>query len=142
VEIDLPCSSDADCCSENCLPSGICGGLCYCHDYFDADEQAAKGPMCGGSTGGLCSSGTLPGCLSSADCDQSSSYTECVVPTDGCNASGGMCAYPLFPCEESPLGPPPATIESQLRNRSARAGHCSGPWRNAALVETQSPGTR
>jgi hypothetical protein len=94
-----PCSTDADCCSENCLDSGICGDLCYCFDRYDPDEQAALGPMCGGSTGTLCSSGQLPGCLSSADCDQSSSYTTCVVAPD-CNASGGACAYPLFACEE------------------------------------------
>lgn len=92
------CSTDADCCSENCLDSGICGDLCYCMDRYDPDEQAAYGPMCGGSTGNECNS-TLDGCLSSADCNQDSSYTTCVV-APGCNASGGACAYPLFPCEE------------------------------------------
>lgn len=98
VEYHESCRSDADCCSENCLSSGICGDLCYCIDRYDPDEQAALGPMCGGSTGTACNR-ELDGCLSSADCNQSTSYTTCVV-APGCNASGGACAYPLFPCEE------------------------------------------
>jgi hypothetical protein len=97
AELDLPCSSDADCCSENCRDNGFCGGPCYCFDYYDPDEQAAKGPMCGASSGGLCDA-TQPGCLSSADCG--GSFTECVIPDGSCNASGGMCAYTLSPCDE------------------------------------------
>lgn len=95
VEWHEQCSSDADCCSENCLSSGFCGDLCYCHERFDPDEQATLGSMCGSSTAWECNAEN-PGCLSSADCG--GSYTECIIAPD-CNASGGACAYALSECE-------------------------------------------
>jgi hypothetical protein len=98
VEWHESCTSDADCCSNNCLESGICGDLCYCYDRYNDEEQAELGPLCGASTGGMCNS-TQPGCTSSADCEGNGEYTTCVEYEYECNASGGMCAYALSECE-------------------------------------------
>jgi hypothetical protein len=98
VEMHESCTSDADCCSNNCLASGICGDLCYCYDRYDDEEQARLGPLCGAGTGGICNS-TQPGCTSSADCEGNGEYTTCVEYEYECNASGGMCAYALSECE-------------------------------------------
>jgi hypothetical protein len=72
--------------------------VCYCWDRYDPDEQALYGSLCFESLGGLCSSGTQPGCTKDADCAGNGSYTTCVsVPSDWedfvCNDGGGMCAY-------------------------------------------------
>lgn len=98
TEVGLACSNDADCCSENCLESGVCGGPCYCYDRYDPDEHAELGSLCGGGTGGECNA-AIDGCQSSADCT-SESFPVCVQPANACNLSGGMCAIALTPCDD------------------------------------------
>jgi len=102
AEMGEQCAGDADCCSTNCLSSGVCGDLCSTLDRYDPIEQAELGPLRGASTGTLCMGG--PGCLTSADCTVAD-YTVCVVapdlgPDGPCVTSGGACAYVTMPCEE------------------------------------------
>jgi hypothetical protein len=93
-----PCSSDSDCCSENCLGSGICGDHCFCIDRYNAGEQAELGPLCGAGLSWQCGGTGFAGCLSSTDCNSGSSHTTCIVVED-CSASGGVCAFALSECE-------------------------------------------
>jgi hypothetical protein len=75
---------------------GVCNPCICIYDRYDPDEQAAYGSLCTtGGAGGLCSSGTGPGCTKDADCADSAPYTTCVIGDADCNEGGGMCAYIL-----------------------------------------------
>jgi len=106
AEMGEQCAGDADCCSTNCLSSGVCGDLCSTLDRYDPIEQAELGPLRGASTGTLCMGG--PGCLTSADCTVAD-YTVCVVapdlgPDGPCVTSGGACAYSRCPARNRTHG--------------------------------------